>query len=392
MSGITDIFHIGPEPESPYTAIGFPRNPFRDDASLAGEGAPFYTGHIKNQLGAIQEWVNAVLGDTSYMPLSIVGPIGTGKSKIVSVMRSRLSKNIGGRRIIADSVRLTDTGYARATIGGVLFMSLESQTQRRWPDTPEGVIPLLWAIINSDGPPPDRPNPVLVSLLETKAVMEEDERIARARDLSLWLRRSPLTPKRSDAIGLPRRLDWEGELIHISCSLIRLAKQWAVLDTYMLFVDQLEDLFGGAFSDLKRSRLLTDLRALMDEIDEGTPIGLVLAWSPEVRTSFLRMSIERELATRYAALYDRIKRRRIDLPYLTRDHVEPFIQVFIGAMEDEQGFDPERQPSVEELSAAAWQRLIDERELIPPDLTTPRNLLDALADVVDYRAGVLSVV
>lgn len=388
MSDLDDVFGIGIGENNPYLSIGFPRNPFKSDGVRPEGLRPFYTGHIKSELRQIQEWLSQVVDGSSYSPLSIVGTIGTGKSKILRVLKAQITRS-SSRRVLCDIVLLTGTGYSRASIGGVLLSSLETLRFPGWTHSPDGVMPLIWAIVQKGGAVPTRRNPFIDSLLVISDIPEESLKLEMARDVSLWLRRGTLSAKRAEQIGLPRKIDWEGELIHIAASLIRLSYDWRVLDAYFFFVDQLEDLFGPAFTDVRRSRLLTDLRSLIDEIDEGTPIGMVLSWSPEFRITPYSINVESELSRRYAALYDRIRRFRVDIPYLTQSDALPLAKEYIDTLADQPGFDERQQPSIDDLVDEAWRRSESRRELIPGNRTTPRTLLASLANVTDTRAGVI---
>ena len=105
---------------------------------------------------------------------------------------------------------------------------------------------------------------------------------------------------RVQASGLTRRIDWEGDLIPILADLLRFARECGILRTLFFLVDHIEDLFRPSFSMVRRSRLLTDLKALVDEVDRDAPIGLLLAW--DAGSDFY-------MGDRYKARTDRLKTR-----------------------------------------------------------------------------------
>ncbi|HSN97432.1 MAG TPA: hypothetical protein VLS89_04005, partial [Candidatus Nanopelagicales bacterium] len=168
------------------------------------------------------------------------------------------------------------------------------------------------------------------------------------------------------------------ELVNIAAEALRLAHRSGVLQTLFLFVDQIEELFRPTFSELRRARILTDLRSLVDDIDEGAPVGLLLSWTPESDSVFKR---------KYEALVGRLQRRQIILPLLSREDAEPFAKVWIEALP---GSDRGRstQPVLSRLVTLAWSRLQTQQELFSATKATPRQLLTALAEEVDQLAGI----
>jgi hypothetical protein len=308
------------------------------------------------------------------------------------LLHGRLSNLPAVQGVWTDTVLLSDTGYARASVGGFLIAAFERMSLGGRPPSPD-ILPLVWSVITVTdfSATPKGPLSAALRLAWETPLTERPE---RARLISRWLQRSPLTPTEAMRVGLHRRIDWEGELIRTAAEFLRLARELEVLRTFFLFVDQLEDLFGRGFSDLRRARILSDLRSLVDEIDAGAPIGLMLAWTPDFseggRMAGSR-SVEMEFKEKYEALFARMQRRRVNLPLLSSDHAEPFAKKWIEALRDEPGFEEDKQPSAAELAVAAWGVLERGRTLLPgaPKRATPRDLLRALGDEVDRRAGLL---
>jgi hypothetical protein len=244
--------------------------------------------------------------------------------------------------------------------------------------TPGDVLPLVWAMIHAPSFPPGATGLVAAALSKARSAQGE-QRQALAEDISQWLRRLPLTPRRARESGLARPIDWEGELVGVVAEMLRLAYRAGVLKTLFLFVDQIEELFRPTFSELRRARILTDLRSLVDDIDDGAPLGLLLSWTPESDSTFTK---------KYEALVGRLRRRRIDLPLLSQEDAEPFAKVWVDAAPNPSGGPPRKRQKLEKLVAAAWSRLQVQRELFSTEKATPRMLLTALADQVDRLAGV----
>jgi hypothetical protein len=273
----------------------------------------------------------------------------------------------------------------------MLVAAFEAMSCPWIPPAPADVLPLVWGVATAVHFP-DTATGLLADAFRRTRQAGESIRGRMAAVISHWLQRAQLTRAESDLVGLHRRIDWEGELIPVAAELLRLAKDAGVLHTFYFFVDQLEDLFRPTFSELRRARILTDLRGLVDEIDEGTPVGLLMTWSPELTAaasySGHRDEVERLFQSRYEALYTRMQRRRVSLPLLELQHAVPFAAEWVDALRNEEGFDRERQPALDSIVTSAWQQLERARRLFPGGRVTPRELLSALATEVDQRAGV----
>lgn len=395
MSDVFDIFkdNIVENAESAYERLGYPRNPFRasGDEQVNSFG-PFYAGHIQTQVDGIKLWIQDVHSGRSRTALSIVGNIGAGKTRILQYLRRSLLSSPPKEKIACELVLLSETGYSRASVGGMLVAALERMALPSSETLPDGVLPIVWGIVTSSIALSDV-HGTLAGALQRTQNEHGEKRKEYARLISRWLQRSPLTASEANTVGLHRKLDWEGELIGIVAELIRIAAAVGVLRTFFLFVDQLEDLFRPTFSELRRSRILTDLRGLVDEIDKGTPIGLILSWSPDVSAAANRQArneVELRFQSSYDALYSRMQRRRVVLPLLSLENATPFTLEWIEAAKNEVGFDEAKQPKPYELATKAWADLERGRKLYPggKGVATPRDLLTALADEVDRRAGI----
>jgi hypothetical protein len=394
MSDSLSIFGSS-EPEqanNPYRTLGYPRNPFRAQAGESLEGSiPLYDEHIRQQLADIDHWLVDVHQRQVRDPLSVVGGIGTGKTHLLRLMRQRLDAAASPRqRVAADLLLLGDAGYSRASIGQLLVLALERMRLPWVASVPEGVFPLLWGILSTDYPPrpsafPSRLAPTLHHIRTVSAAEKEQ----RARLVTRWLQRAQLSETEARRVGLSRRIDWEGELIPVVAELFALGRAAGVLDTFFLLIDQLEELFRPVFTELRRSRLLTDLRGLVDYIDSGAPIGLALAWTPDFHQPISTNEpgeVEQAFQQKYEALFSRLQRRRITLPLLAQEHAEPFSRRWIDSLKGQEGFESARQPNPTELVGTAWKHLRSKKQLYPGERATPRDLLAILADEVDRRA------
>ena len=394
MSQLYDVFGTsGTMPaEPPMRRLGYPRNPFEEPSLEDLATAPLYTDYVQGELSRLQLWLQDVHEREHRTSLSLVGNIGAGKTRLLRMVERHVREQWPtAQKAVAVYLRLSDTGYRRASLGGLVVNALDLAKCRWTSNVPVGVIPLIWATVVSQPQTSLDDERPLGRTLDLIRAAQVEKRAEMAGLLSGWLRRSPLTPAQARRLGLPRSIDWEGELIPYLASLLRCAKRAGALQTLCLLLDQLEDLFTSDFSDLKRARLLTDLRALVDEIDAGAPLGLVLAWTPELgatdRNRHRGRDVQREFQRKYEALYSRMQRLRIDLPLLHREHAEGYARVWIGGLEGQHGFDPVRQPAVSELAEDAWKRLKQNGELYPGGGATPRDLLAALRIIVERRVS-----
>lgn len=373
---------------NPYHRLGYPRNPF-----IPGDGAsipePFYPNHIAKELKTLTDWVRSVHSDQRFLAASLIGNIGAGKTRILDQLSSGIRRWPTSEQTFVHSVHLSESGYSRASAGALLLGAFESAMDgmlggvktrgATGPILP--ILPIVWAIVHGPVFPPHVEGTVARALARARASGDAAEKARLCEDVSLWLRRKPLTPSRVRASGLTRTIDWEGELIPILCDLLRFARECKLLKSLFLFIDQIEDLFTPAFTQVRRSRLLTDLRALVDQADAGAPIGLLLAWAPESDDT---------LTKKYEALANRLRRVRIHLPLLVYGDAVGFTATWIEALPPDPELDLRLRPRTDELADAAWRRLKGQGLLLQPDRATPRELLRALSEEVEERVSRLA--
>lgn len=385
-----DIFGVEEQTDiqSRYHRIGYPFNPFRERTSEhKDDSGPFYTSHIEEQLQEIQNWIRAVHQQGERQPLSLTGNIGAGKTRILNYLQRRLSRMPGNQKIFAEIIALSDTGFTRPSVGGLLLTAIERLPLPSTENVPQGVLPLAWAVVTSQEFSADG-HGLVSSALRIAHQATGKERITLVQIFTRWLQRDNLSASEARMLGLYRKIDWEGELLRYLAELLRMARSAGVVTTCFIFIDQLEDLFRPTFSELRRSRLLTDLRGLIDEIDAGTPIGLILSWTPDFSTTGSSIHVvEMQFKSKYEALFSRMERRRINLPLLREADGVPFATKWIESLANLDGYNPKDQPDVTLLVSAAWELLRRDRKMLPGrgGSATPRDLLAALANVVDLR-------
>ncbi len=352
-------------------------NPFRPaDEDVRAGNVPFFDEYIENDLAKISQWVDDVHVNGQRQPFALVGNIGVGKTlilgKVVHLLRQR-----DDEQIAVDTLILSDTGYGRISVGSWLVLALE-RMNFPWltpaqPLPPE-VLPIIYYLAEKwKGSGPG----TIARALEHIRNQPSGERMSLAQHLSTWIKRGAITDAQSRKLGLSRRLDMEGEFIPVVGEVLSLAKEAGILKTFFLFVDQLEDLFSKGLTVVRRSCVLTDLRALIDVVEAGAPMGLLLSCAP---------NFDNEVRTTYPALHTRLVRRRVDLPLLEQAFAEGFAKTWMQGQKGKPGYDPRKQPSAGELSNAAWVALRSKGRLYPGDKVTPRDFLAALADEIDQRA------
>jgi hypothetical protein len=360
--------------KNPYSALGLSRNPFMELPDTPVHLRPFYTGHIESKIETIRKWLKDVSSDQVRTPLSISGSIGTGKSRIVGTIEHFIRGIPTTQKLVVATVKIPEGGYSKATIGGLLIGALErtSIPGSAEPPNPE-ILPLVWAIANSKSAASLGDTPLAKALNLAKTAKKLDKELF-AQLISRWLRRSPLTNAQMQEIGLARQIDWEGALIGEVAELARVARKVGVIKIFFLLFDQLEDVLRPTFSKVRQSRMLTDLRALVDEVIDGqAPFGLLFSRTPETQL---------DLRKYYPALESRLS-AVIDLPWIEPQHREPFAQVWIHDCEGEEGFDVKKQKGlVGMLVARAISRLDQEGKLIANRVTL-REFRGALADEVE---------
>lgn len=366
---------------NPYERVGFSMNPFRpSEVDVRAGTVPFFEEYIETQLAQIGQWVDDVHVRGQRQPIALVGNIGVGKTLIIGRL-VHLLRELVPQKIAVDSLILSDAGYGRISVGSWLIMALE-RLEFPWQLTPTPLPPDVLPVLHhlSQQPLVTGTGRIARTLAHIAGQPSAD-RTPLVRNLTTWVKRGALTEAQSRKLGLGQKLDWEGELIPIVGEILTLARETGILGTFFLFIDQLEDLFSKGLTPVRRSRVLTDLRALIDVIDGGAPMGLLLSWAP---------GFDAEIRNQYPAVYTRLARRRVDLPLLELRYATGFTEAWMVGQKDQPGYNPAKQPNAADLSDKAWSALRAKGLLLPPgEKATPRDLLTALAHELDRRAGLV---
>lgn len=379
MNKLDDVFGARPGVSgNPYAKLGFPYNPFREPSPEAPwTSRPFYRGHMSKELQRISRWVADTHSSARRTPLNIVGTIGAGKTWILGYLEEVIANTPVSEHAWVQRLLLSDAGFARASIGRLLIRAVE---RARGPaaDAPEDCMSLLWQTIRGDAV--EARGPLMLAIARLQAETEASQ-VERAAWLSQWLRGQRLTERQQRELALPRRIDWEGELVREVAELVRGARSAGVLKTFYLLIDQLEEVFRPDFTELRRARMLTDLRTLVDEtVDEGAPLGLLLAWTPDAH--------RRLLPEEYSALASRLQ-DVVRIPPLTYEHAQGFAEAWVTTVDrGSQGYDEQRQKdALPQIVDRAWNRLQRLGKVTGPGETTPRDLRFGLFEEVDTAAG-----
>ena len=367
-----------------YQALGFKRNPFvpQDDDETEG---PFYTKHLTSQVAMLLEWASESL-EKNVPALALKGTIGAGKTRVLRALKHSLMAARIENKIHVEHVFLNRAGYSRPNVAGFILGALETfkpdWSLANCPTCPITVMPIVWAIAHSDLPPKSSR---LVGIYMTK-LQQSNDKEHNSEVLTRWFRRDSISASQGRSFGIIGRLDAEGTHILILSDLLRVAKECGVLNKLFLFVDQLEDLMRPSYSELRKSRILEDLRSLIDYIDEGAPIGLILSWSPEIDYGnyvFRMTNVDQILETTYMAFYSRARRKMVQLDNLGLTHAPEFAEQYAEFAK----VDANASVSVNDIVVHAWTNL-KETGLISAERATPRDFLKALQDEVDKRAPV----
>ncbi len=176
-----------------YETIGFPRNPFRENRDNINR--PFYHEHITNELDKISRWMGEIYSGQTLHPLSLIGDIGTGKTRIIGEFVRKIKQLPPDNKIMVISVLSSDTGYTGVSVGGLLIKGLENTTLSGFKNSQNmEVLPLIWAVVN--GEILQNQESLLGRAIFNAQKSQKSEDLASL--ISRWLRRSPLTPKQID--------------------------------------------------------------------------------------------------------------------------------------------------------------------------------------------------
>jgi hypothetical protein len=378
---MSNPFSIGVRPSTHtpnrYSSFGLSRNPFPLIGTELDGPAPFFDQHLGKEVQRINQVLADMKTGKDRAPLAISGSVGEGKSRVLRALAEVLAAPDSG--CVAATARLSNAGFGRASVGLLLLKMSQDLNFAHLGQVPNDVNPLVWAAVcnfpRNQAQFAGRYRPHL-QLLRQVAEGKETAEVAGVL-LTKWLQREDLRLA-DQRKGFARKLDTEGELIVVVADLARAAVD-AKVSAVFLLIDQLEDLFPGAFTELRRARLLTDLRALFDEITEGAPLGLVVTMTPDVMD---------RLREPYAALHRRLDQNRIRLPLLRREHAAPFAVLWLSSARQGGAADPVDDNALARTWAnGAWDTLKARGELRGSGEAAPSTLLKALHEQVELAAG-----
>jgi hypothetical protein len=311
-----------PDKPSGFGSVGYTENPFPP----TGENGPFYWGASPSALADINQWLADVQRATlptkdkddsqrPVRPLAIRGALGVGKTHLLRTLETGLSQQA---RFPVLRKNLADSGMTRLLLSSLLLSALPNLKQTvgtLFPVALPSIVPLLDEIAERARNRSRAGQTALLSslrktsllkmpltrILEADAQTEADLR----RWLALWISRSPTTATHRAKLGVPAPLEGEGQAISVLCELASLARRLDLLQTWFVFLDQIEEIWRPrVITEGRAARFLTDLRTLIDEAQAGAPIALLLAWN----TTTHQEEDEDELAQHYRALWQRLGR------------------------------------------------------------------------------------
>ncbi len=389
------VQHTLPQTARDYLALGVPQNPFADAEGVvdAHQRPVLYGAHIYRQMNEIQDWVELAYKQAG-KPLSLIGGIGMGKTHLLRYWERLLLSQARARKLAVLRVSLYDYGAQRASLGQLMLRKLQEWTAFGGGEDdllPEqgGVelIPLIWQLVQAI-PTDATPQSLMERHIQAIRALEVDARAERAKLLSRWLGGAELTARERRELGEPRRIDPEGELITHLCDLVGVAERLGVCKRIYFMVDQLEDLFRSNVSQVRRSRLLTDLRHLIDAVsDKRAPIALMIAWTTEIEENGRRKPIEDRFNSAYPALMDRMQSGQLVRlgPLRSEDRPE-FAREYMKALSNIQGYDPEKIKYHQPMLILRASLLANEDGFGEKEGLSPRRWLSYLAKAMDALA------
>lgn len=326
---------------SPFARFGYSQNPF-PAAGLGLPRVPKYFAHMREQIGQLDEWLREVHQRTSFgrpsqpiAPLALWGTIGIGKSHLLRLIAEGL-KPLPGYSVL--QISLTEEGMTRLKLADLLLRGLPGLPGDK-NDPQSGQrhdLPLLSAIIKHVRRYTDRharesflrrvgqSSPLYVPLsnvCETPAAQLSEQ----TAWLANWLLRGAVSPAQRTKLGVSGPLEGEGAAIRATADLVRLGHASGTLQVWFVLIDQLEDLWRAtAISPGRRARFLTDLRLLIDQGLEGSPVALLLAGN-----STTMGDPDRDpLFVEYAALWRRME-KPVQVPGLREEDIWPFASKYL---------------------------------------------------------------
>lgn len=333
---------------SPWLQHGMTANPFPPSGVATDVD---YDEHQPEVVERVNSWLGRTVNrDTrSWSPLAVSGSIGVGKThvlrKIERACREYRDAQGLGAKLMVSSHTLTSAGMKSLMLSNLLLEGLSQPLPNPPAIPPESALPfvaLLVEEIRDRGvgdaldqlPQPSPIHPLFRRILEAKTDEEAWELAGLA---SAWISRRTISAAGMERLGVPGKLDSEGQAIRAFAHLCRLGQSLLGFRVWLVLIDQLEDLWRRDLTTpLRRTRFLTDLRTLIDEALEGAPVALTLAWNTEITVGGARISedIESRLRHDYVALFSRV-RDVVRVPTLPAEHALPFALAYVTRAQQE---------------------------------------------------------
>ncbi|MDP2341637.1 MAG: hypothetical protein Q8O67_11825 [Deltaproteobacteria bacterium] len=382
-----------------WQALGFAENPF---PASGVSGHVFYKAHLTEPIEQIEQWLSAAvdLKTSSWEPLAVSGSIGAGKSHLLHEMERTLRSQPPDPThgvILTSMLQTAGAGMKTLLLSELLASGLASATTPAGRGSSTPIDDLVVRIVErcqADSNVEKRVaedasyvrNP-LTRITQANGA----ERARLIQKFSLWLLQREITRKEAEELGVRPKLPEEGAAVRALAHFCRAAHLAGVLRTWVVCLDQLEDLWRpNVTTELRRARFLTDLRSLVDEGFAGAPIALALAWNVEPD-----LNPETKLKQQYVALFSRI-RKLAKLNGLNPKQLVPFAKEYVDEARKRFAAEHPAQTPTAEYAAAKFMSVLErdrsniETRLLPEDrqgvLTMPRGWLAALRDWADEYA------
>lgn len=327
--GITSPWHPYELAENPFPPTGV-------DADVNFED------HQHGQIRQINKW----LGDTvdvrarMWSPLVLKGSVGVGKTHVLRGIERVLTgfrEETTGRTVHVTRHTVPGISSRSLLLSSILAEGLRAPHSSSANQDPIAEFPLLQAALShldEDGVAALPPvSPLRGPLKRILAEKTPGGRAQLESALHSWLGRRDVPRAVLERLGVRGKLEGEGEAVRAYAHVARLARASIGLAAWVVLLDQIEDLWRrNEVTPAKRARFLTDLRTLIDEGLDGSPVAVVLAWNTDVVQDGQRRSVDisNPLRTEYVALWTRLP-EAIDIPPLPREHVLPFALAYIDA-------------------------------------------------------------
>jgi hypothetical protein len=278
-----------------------------------------------------------------HQPLAISGSIGVGKTHVLRKMERACSEFRDGEklgaRLMVSSQTLVGTGMKTLLLSNLLLEALNQPLPSGNLQVNSTEMPLLGMAV--ERMLLDKNTRVLEDLPATSPIRKPLTKIAAAKTgddatrmtnwLASWLARRNLSRDQLEHLGLSGKLEGEGQAVRAFAHVCRFAKGVMGFRVWMLFLDQMEDLWRrDVTTALRRTRFLTDLRTLIDEALEGSPVAVTLAWNTEVLIAGSRVEedVSDRLQRDYLALFSRVS-KVVSISTLPQGHLLPFAAAYV---------------------------------------------------------------